>query len=337
MKEKIEYIKNKTIQFIKEEYKSLLLLLTIFLLFYIELPYKVYTPGGIVDLKSRVKVENGYPTSGVLGMSYVSLVRGSIPYVLLSKLIPDWDLVPEEDLKYDNETLKERMAADKIATQESIDHAIFASYALAGKEVQIESENIFVTYIDERAQTDLKVLDQVLEIDSQTFKNTKELKSLVEKHQIGDEVDILVKRNNKEEHKKAKVFDLDGPKIGIAMTLTYNYEENPKASIEMKQSESGPSGGLMMALSLYNSLVEEDITKGKTIVGTGTIDRDGNVGEIGGVKYKLMGAVKNKADIFLVPKGNYEEAIEIKKQKNYEIKIIEVSTLKEAIEKLKEE
>lgn len=329
-------IKNSIIHFIKEEYKFLLLIVGIFLFFYIELPYKVYTPGGMVDLKSRVKVENGYPSSGILGMSYVSLVRGSIPYVLLSKIIPDWDLVSEEDLKYDNETLKERMEADKIATQESIDRAIIASYTLAGKEVNIDSENIFVTYIDEKANTNLKVLDQVLEIDSQPFKTAKELKNLVEKHQIGEEVDVLIKKDGKEEHKKATVFDLDGPKIGIAMTITYNYDEEPKATIEMKQSESGPSGGLMMALALYNSLVEEDITKGKTIVGTGTIDTEGNVGSIGGVKYKLIGAVNNKAEIFLVPKENYEEAMKIKEEKNYNINIIEVSNLKEAVDKIQE-
>ena len=332
MKEKL---KKGFVNFIKEEYKSILLLIFVFLFFYIELPYKIYTPGGIVDLASRVKVENGYHTEGVIGMSYVSLVRGSIPYIILSKIIPDWDLVPQEELKYDNETMEEKMAADKIATQESIDHAIFASYALALKNVKVESENVFVTYIDERASTNLKILDQVLKIDDQEIKNTKELKELVAKHQIGEELKIIVKREGKEETCYAKVFDLEGPKIGIAMTLTYNYEENPKASIAMKSSESGPSGGLMMSLALYNSLVEEDITKGKKIIGTGTIDKDGNVGAIGGVKYKLMGAVKNKANVFLVPVDNYEEALEVKKEKNYDINIIKVSTLKNAIEELK--
>ena len=64
-------------------------------------------------------------------------------------------------------------------------------------------------------------------------------------------------------------------------------------------------------LAIYNYLTEEDITHGKTIVGTGTIDINGNVGEISGVKYKLQGAIKEKADIFLVPSGdNYNEAIE---------------------------
>ena len=72
----------------------------------------------------------------------------------------------------------------------------------------------------------------------------------------------------------------------------------------------------MMALSIYGNLTNQDLTNGKTIVGTGTIDIDGNVGSIGGVKYKLIGAVKNKADIFIVPNGeNYDEAIKIKKEK----------------------
>ena len=91
----------------------------------------------------------------------------------------------------------------------------------------------------------------------------------------------------------------------------------------------------MMSLTIYNKLVKEDITKGKKIVGTGTIDVDGNVGEIGGVKYKLIGAVKKKAEVFICPKENYEEALSVAKEKNYDIKIIEVSTFDEALEALK--
>ena len=71
---------------------------------------------------------------------------------------------------------------------------------------------------------------------------------------------------------------------------------------------------------------------GKTIVGTGTIDINGNVGPIGGVKYKLKGAVKNKAEIFIVPNGeNYEEAIKLKKENNYKIDIIGVNTIDDAL------
>ena len=63
---------------------------------------------------------------------------------------------------------------------------------------------------------------------------------------------------------------------------------------------------------------------------------EGNVGEIGGIKYKIMGAVKNKMDIILVPSANYKEAMKVKKEKNYKIKIVEVKTFQDAIKYLKE-
>lgn len=71
------------------------------------------------------------------------------------------------------------------------------------------------------------------------------------------------------------------------------------------------------------------------INGAGTIDIDSNVGEIGGVKYKLMGAFSNKADIFFVPKDNYEEAVKVKKKFNYKIKVVSVDTFEDAINYLK--
>ena len=106
--------------------------------------------------------------------------------------------------------------------------------------------------------------------------------------------------------------------------------------IKNKNSESGPSGGLIMSLSMYNALTSEDITKGKKIVGTGTIDRNGNVGAIGGINYKLASAVKEKADIFICPVDNYDEVKELMDKYNYKIKVISVSTFDEAIRKLEQ-
>ena len=318
-----------------ENYKFLLAIVLIFALFMIELPYKIYAPGGMVDLSERVSVEEGQEYDGTLGMAYVSMVKGSIPYLLLSYVIPDWDIVPKSELKYDNETMEEKIEADKISTEQSIDSAIIAAYRLAGKEIEIESENVHITYIDEQANTDLEILDVVKSVNGVEVKSTEELKSLIQNYEAGEEVKFLVERNGEEKECHATLYDTDdGVKAGVALTVTYNYQEEPEASITMKQSESGPSGGLMMSLAIYNSLVDEDITKGKTVVGTGTIDIDGNVGAIGGVKYKLIGAVKNKADVFLVPKDNYEEAIEVKNEKGYDITILAVDTLSDAIESL---
>lgn len=322
--------------FLKENYKFLLVLLAIFTIFQVELPYKIYTPGGMVDLTNRVSVESGYSSSGKFGMAYVSMIRGSIPFLALSYIMPDWDIVSVRDLTMENESLEERLKADKISTEQSIDSAIISSYKLAGKEIVVEKEVVHVTYLDPLSKTNLNLFDVVLSVDGKEVKNALELKALVTSHKEGDTVIIEVLRNGKQETCEATIYLVDDiPHIGIAMTSTYEYLENPSAKITMKSSESGPSGGLMMALQLYNSLVEEDITKGKKIIGTGTIDVDGNVGEIGGIRYKLIGAVKKKADVFLVPEANYEEAVKVKNEKGYEIRLISVSTLEEAIEALK--
>ena len=91
----------------------------------------------------------------------------------------------------------------------------------------------------------------------------------------------------------------------------------------------------MSTLQIYNTLISEDITKGDVIAGTGTIELDGTVGEISGVKYKLIGAVKNGADVFIAPSNNYKEALQVKEENNYDIEIIEATTFKEVVEKLK--
>lgn len=90
----------------------------------------------------------------------------------------------------------------------------------------------------------------------------------------------------------------------------------------------------MLSLAIYNAISDEDITKGRTVVGTGTIDILGNVGEIDGVKYKLLGANNNDAEIFLCPMENYEEALEVKEEFNLNIDIHGVATFDEALEYL---
>ena len=88
----------------------------------------------------------------------------------------------------------------------------------------------------------------------------------------------------------------------------------------------------MTTLAIYNKLTKKDITKGYIVAGTGTMEEDGSVGEIDGIKYKLKGAVNNKADIFLAPSGNnYKEAIKEKKKHHYKIKIVKVKNLDDAI------
>ena len=122
--------------------------------------------------------------------------------------------------------------------------------------------------------------------------------------------------------------------IGVVIVTNFDYETNPDIEIKFKSSESGSSGGFMMALSIYTKISDNDIVKGRKIAGTGTIEADGTVGEIDGIKYKIMGASKNKIDIVLVPSANYKEAIEVKEKYNYDIEIVKIDTFSDAIKYL---
>ena len=65
----------------------------------------------------------------------------------------------------------------------------------------------------------------------------------------------------------------------------------------------------MFAIGIIDKLTPGALTQGKIIAGTGTIDPDGNVGEIGGIQQKLIGARDAGAVLFLAPAGNCDEVI----------------------------
>jgi PDZ domain-containing protein len=69
----------------------------------------------------------------------------------------------------------------------------------------------------------------------------------------------------------------------------------------------GPSAGLMWALGLYELMTPGDLTGGRTIAGTGTIDLSGNVGPIGGIRDKVVAAQHAGASIFLAPADDMPE------------------------------
>jgi len=71
----------------------------------------------------------------------------------------------------------------------------------------------------------------------------------------------------------------------------------------------GPSAGLMFTLGLIDKLTPADLTGGRIIAGTGTVDDTGAVGPISGIPQKLTGAEAAGAQLFLVPERNCAEAL----------------------------
>ena len=322
--------------FIKENFKSILILIFIYLLFTVELPYCIYAPGGKVNLDKRVSVEGGYKTKGELDLAYVSMVRSSIPFILLSYVMPNWDIQKESEVVYENSDLDETIEIDKLYMQEGINNAIISAYDLAGKKYEIKSQKMKVSYIEKHSKANLKIGDEILQVDGKKVKSVDEIVNILKDKKENTKVKVKIIRNKKEKEIESTITLIDGkPKLGVATINILDLKTEPKVKIKTRSSESGSSGGLMIALAIYNSLVKEDITKGDIIIGTGTIDKDGTVGDIDGIKYKLLGAERKKADVFLCPKDNYEEALKIKKENKLKIKIKSVQNLQEAVEYLK--
>ncbi|WP_424642199.1 S16 family serine protease [Embleya sp. AB8] len=93
----------------------------------------------------------------------------------------------------------------------------------------------------------------------------------------------------------------------------------------------GPSAGLFFALGIVDKLTEGGLTGGRTIAGTGAIDGDGKVGEIGGLPMKLLAAKRAGATVFVLPKGECGEAGRVG---HGGLKLIPVETLSGAVDAL---
>ncbi len=326
--------------YIKNNYKNLIFdLLYISFLFamvYIKLPLVVYSPGDLSNISERIKTNQINSDQGSYNMLSVKSRIPNIPTVLFGYIFPNWDVVEESEVTLENETITEMKLRDKLFMNEAIANAKIV--ALEESKTPYEVTNVInrVIYLTKDNKTGLKINDEILLLDGYKVTNIDSIKEYIQTKKIGDQVSFYIKRDNKKMSIPATIMEEEGvKKIGLMLITTYDIKTNSGLVIETKNNESGPSGGLMTALAIYDSLIKEDLTKGRKIAGTGTIDKDGNIGEIGGIKYKLIAANNNKVDLLLVPKDNYEEAVKVIKEKKLKLKIYGVETFKEAIDILK--
>lgn len=322
-------------KFIKENYKTLLLYLILLIICTYRLPFYIYTGGGTIDLEKRIDLKGN--EKGSYNLAYVKQIYATIPTYLLSFVMDKWDVVKVSDLQIDNEEdVKDIDNREKLYLEEANNHAILNAYKLAGKTINMKESSYKVIYVNKDSDTNILVGDKLLSVNGVKITNNLEYKKYLQTLEVGTRLEIKVERNNKEIDCYAILKEIDGEKIiGLYLVNIYDYELDPPINLKFKWNESGSSGGFMLSLAIYDRLVDNDLTKGRKIVGTGTIDANGNVGEIGGVKYKVLGASKEKADIFFCPKENYEEAINTKNKYNLKLKIVKVETLEEAINYLK--
>jgi PDZ domain-containing protein len=118
------------------------------------------------------------------------------------------------------------------------------------------------------------------------------------------------------------------PRIGIEIQdAGFDYSFPIPIKIVPQKIVGGPSAGLMFTLTVYNLLSRNDLTGGRRIAGTGTINPDGTVGPIGGVQQKVAAAEEARAEFFFSPAENYNDAVSVAKR----IKVVKVTTVEDAI------
>ncbi|MFJ8943118.1 PDZ domain-containing protein [Streptomyces sp. NPDC102395] len=118
--------------------------------------------------------------------------------------------------------------------------------------------------------------------------------------------------------------------------LTYLHRADDDVTVTLKLADvGGPSAGLLFSLGIVDKLNGDgsggDLTGGRTVAGTGTIDAEGRVGAVGGVALKAQAARRDGATVFLVPK---DECSQAKSELPEGLRLIPVTTLKGAVDSL---
>ena len=316
-------------RFLKENLSSILIIIFAILVIEIEFPYYIEAPGGTINLSKRID-KNYSKKNGSLNMLYVTEYKGNAITILLSKIIKSWDLYKISNQQISDEDSHDIYVRNKVMLDNSIQNATFVAFNHANKKINInERKNIVIATVKDNG---IKIGDVILTIDDKEVENIDTIKEYLNTLEPGTTIKLKIKRDNKE---KDINITLDDDKIiGIMMVTNYKYETEDKIDIAFRNGEGGSSGGLILALGIYSQITNTDILKGRNIAGTGTIDMNGNVGEIDGIKYKIAGAVKKHIDVVLVSPYNYDEAKKVVDENHYKIELVKVSTFKEAIDYL---
>ncbi|MBO0651616.1 MULTISPECIES: S16 family serine protease [Streptomyces] len=142
--------------------------------------------------------------------------------------------------------------------------------------------------------------------------------------------DEEIERHNAAEMKKSQ-------DSAAQAALRYLHRSPKDVKVELSLADvGGPSAGLLFTLGVIDKLDGDgrggDLTGGRSIAGTGTIEPDGTVGPVGGVSLKTQAARRDGATVFLVPK---EECSDARAELPAGLRLIPVADLKDAVSSLK--
>lgn len=333
---------------------TLIALLSVALL--VSTPYSEMSPGPTVntlgtygsDTVIQIAGRKTYPADGHLNMTTVR-VTGADYHMNLIESVFGWirhdDKVVEHSTLYPGGQTAEQ--ADQQNAEEftqSQDSAKVA--ALNELKIAVPSRVIVGAVISGGAsQGVLHAGDVIKAVDGTAVKQPDDVAELVTKHRPGQKTVFTIVGAAQAKGKPAdnlpsrqvtvttRKSDDTGPSravVGIQAAVEHLFP----FSIDIRLADvGGPSAGMMFALGIVDKLTPGDMTGGKFVAGTGTIDDSGNVGPIGGIGLKTIGARDKGAQYFLTPADNCGEAA---KDIPHGLTLVKVKTLDDAMAALKD-
>ncbi len=303
--------------------------------FLIKPDYYIVLPGAVQDLRELVHVDKTpAENKGSFFLVTISQQRVNLPLFLYALVHPSADLVPRENVippEMDRQEYNELM---QRWMEESQVLAKTVALRWAGYEVPVESDGVVIREVlkDSPAVNILQTADIIKAIDGIEVHITEELINLIQKRKQGEFVEVVFYRDGIKytESIETASHPVDEDKAALRILVqTLNWEPQLPVEINIDVGKiTGPSAGMMFVLEIFNQLEPLDITRGRKIAGTGTVNLNGEIGPIGGVKQKVIAAENGGAEIFLVPAKNFPEA----QATAHKIEIVEVNTLQEVFD-----
>jgi PDZ domain-containing protein len=309
-----------------------------FLSFGMHVPYVVLSPGPTVNTlgrddqtKTDVIVIKGHEvskTSGNLNLTTVSVETSdtTVAGAIRGWLARDEVVVPHDSIYPPGKTQQQVNEQDKQDFTESQNSAT----AAAACELNYPKGFGVASVSGDSPNADvLRTGDQFVSLNGKPVTDDASLRTVLQTLKEGAKVPAVVTRAQKQ---VPVTLTLGTPNPGstsprIGITLTEGCLLPFEVAVDLT-GIGGPSAGLMFALGIIDKVGTDDLTHGRFIAGTGTIDSTGNVGEIGGIQLKMLGARRAGATIFLAPAGNCPD---VRGNVPSGLRVVKVSSLHEAI------
>lgn len=310
-------------------------------------------PGDASEISKIVKIKN-HPDkyNGKFLLTSVSLSRAHPLSYLIAKVNPVYTVEKADEIMSPGQDDDSYEKVQKYYMQSSINTAIYTAFKAANYKISTHYQGIYVLDIAKSSKFNsiLKVGDVITKIDNHHFNNSLGYVNYINNLKKSQKVKIQFIRNNQIKTATGALTKLVNGNYGLGITLTDYFKIHPSVPVKVNPGNvGGPSGGLMFTLQVYEQLTQKNIRKNRVIAGTGTINKDGQVGEIGGIDKKIIAAYKNGATVFLAPyvkpsksvlklepdhKTNYQLAKETSSKYAPTMKVIPVTSFKDAINKL---